>query len=730
MQLQNQKEDYTMSKLLNICSPLNGKAVSLDSVPDPVFSDRVLGDGCAVIPSDGKIYSPVNGEISSIAETNHAYGFSSDDGLEVLVHFGLETVALKGNGFTPHVAVGDKVKIGDLVAEVDVELLKSKNINLITPVLVCDGADDLEMQITDGTVKAGDKLIAFAEEKEAEPAAEPAEEPVKKEEPKKKKGFSFDFLQKLGKVLMTVIAVMPAAGLMISLGKLIAMAGADISAIVTVGSVMENIGWAIISNLHILFAAAIGGSWAKEKAGGAFAAVIAFILINNITGAVFGVTNDMLADPNAVVYSLFGQEMLVENYFTSVLGSPALNMGVFIGIISGFVGGTVYNKFYNFRKLPDALSFFNGKRFVPLMVIVWSVIISLGLSIIWPLIQSGINAFGVWIANSSETSPVLAPFIYGTLERLLLPFGLHHMLTIPMNYTSFGGTYKILTGVNAGSQVFGQDPLWLAWVTDLINLKDAGDMAGYQALLEGVTPARFKVGQMIGATGLLLGIALAMYRRVDADKRKNYRSMFVSTVLAVFLTGVTEPIEFMFMFCALPLYIVYAILQGCAFALAGIFDLRLHSFGNLEFLTRVPMSVEAGLAGDIVNFIIAVVAFFAIGYFAAYFMIGKFRFATPGRLGNYTADGGDDEAAAENKAVSSDGQPERIIALLGGRDNIELVDACMTRLRVTVKNPDLVADADKWKAEGALGLVKKEKGIQAIYGPKADVLKSDINDIL
>ena len=719
-----------MSKLLNICSPLNGKAVSLDSVPDPVFSDRVLGDGCAVIPSDGKIYSPVNGEISSIAETNHAYGFSSDDGLEVLVHFGLETVALKGNGFTPHVAVGDKVKIGDLVAEVDVELLKSKNINLITPVLVCDGADDLEMQITDGTVKAGDKLIAFAEEKEAEPAAEPAEEPVKKEEPKKKKGFSFDFLQKLGKVLMTVIAVMPAAGLMISLGKLIAMAGADISAIVTVGSVMENIGWAIISNLHILFAAAIGGSWAKEKAGGAFAAVIAFILINNITGAVFGVTNDMLADPNAVVYSLFGQEMLVENYFTSVLGSPALNMGVFIGIISGFVGGTVYNKFYNFRKLPDALSFFNGKRFVPLMVIVWSVIISLGLSIIWPLIQSGINAFGVWIANSSETSPVLAPFIYGTLERLLLPFGLHHMLTIPMNYTSFGGTYEILTGVNAGSQVFGQDPLWLAWVTDLINLKDAGDMAGYQALLEGVTPARFKVGQMIGATGLLLGIALAMYRRVDADKRKNYRSMFVSTVLAVFLTGVTEPIEFMFMFCALPLYIVYAILQGCAFALAGIFDLRLHSFGNLEFLTRVPMSVEAGLAGDIVNFIIAVVAFFAIGYFAAYFMIGKFRFATPGRLGNYTADGGDDEAAAENKAVSSDGQPERIIALLGGRDNIELVDACMTRLRVTVKNPDLVADADKWKAEGALGLVKKEKGIQAIYGPKADVLKSDINDIL
>ena len=140
-----------------------------------------------------------------------------------------------------------------------------------------------------------------------------------------------------------------------------------------------------------------------------------------------------------------------------------------------------------------------------MVVILWSVIISLVLAIVWPVVQTGINSFGVWIANSSSTSPVLAPFIYGTLERLLLPFGLHHMLTIPMNYTSFGGTYTILTGVNAGSG-FGQDPLWLAWATDLINLKDAGDMAGYQNLLATITPARFKVGQMIGATGLLLAL--------------------------------------------------------------------------------------------------------------------------------------------------------------------------------------------------------------------------------
>lgn len=721
------------TKVLSVFSPLNGKAVPLADVPDPVFSDKVLGDGCAVIPDDGKLYSPVNGEVSSVAETKHAYGFTSEDGLEILVHFGLETVGLKGEGFTPHVSVGDKVKVGDLIAEIDIDLIKEKGLNTITPVLVSDGADDLKMTVNEGAVKAGAPLLTFEDAKEETDVPEKTEVHEEPSKEKKKHKFNFDFLQKLGKVLMTVIAVMPAAGLMISIGKLIAMVGADVSFVVTIGGVMENIGWAVINNLHILFAAAIGGSWAKEKAGGAFAAIIAFILINNITGAIFGVTNDMLADPTAVTHSLFGQEMLVENYFTSVLGAPALNMGVFIGIISGFVGGSVYNKYYNFRKLPNALAFFNGKRFVPLMVIVWSVIVSLGLAIIWPLIQSGINAFGIWIANSSETSPVLAPFIYGTLERLLLPFGLHHMLTIPMNYTSFGGTYEILTGANAGTSVFGQDPLWLAWVTDLINFKNAGDMDAYNNLLTTVTPARFKVGQMIGATGLLLGIALAMYRRVDPDKRKKYRSMFFSTALAVFLTGVTEPLEFMFMFCALPLYIVYAILQGIAFALSGIFDLRLHSFGNLEFITRVPMSVEAGLTGDIINFIIAIIVFFVIGYFVSYFMIGKFKFATPGRLGNYTT--GDDEDNEEEKSSGAgksggDSQPERIIALLGGRENIVLVDACMTRLRVTVKDPALVAAVDAWKKEGALNLLIKGEGIQAVYGPKADVLKSDINDIL
>ena len=545
------------------------------------------------------------------------------------------------------------------------------------------------------------------------------------------KNSTFDFLQKLGKVLMVVIAVMPAAGIMISIGKLIGMINSDIAIVTTIATVIENIGWAVITNLHILFAVAIGGSWAKDRAGGAFAALLAFILINNITGAIFGVTADMLNNPDAVTKTLFGQEIAVDGYFTSVLGSPALNTGVFVGIISGFVGGIIYNKYYNFRKLPEVLSFFNGKRFVPLVVILWSVIVALLFAIVWPIIQLGINSFGVWIANSADTSPVLAPFIYGTLERLLLPFGLHHMLTIPMNYTSFGGTYLIQTGANAGSYVYGQDPLWLAWITDLVNFKDAGDIDSYNRLITGIIPARFKVGQMIGATGLLMGVAFAMYRRIDPIRRRDYRSMFVSTALAVFLTGVTEPIEFMFMFCAIPLYIVYSLIQGLAFAAAGVVNLRLHSFGNIELATRIPMSLKAGLGGDIINFIISVIVFFAIGYLVAYYMIGKFGYATPGREGNY-ADAADTvgEDSKNSKNVGAPSQAERIIELLGGRENIELVDACMTRLRVTVKDSEKVKSEQEWKKEGALGLLKKGNGIQAVYGPKADVLKSDINDIL
>lgn len=549
---------------------------------------------------------------------------------------------------------------------------------------------------------------------------------------KKGKLISFDFWQKFGKALLVVVAVMPAAGLMISIGRLIGMS-VDIALIDTIARVMEDIGWAIIGNLHVLFAVAIGGSWAKERAGGAFAGLLSFILINRITGAIFGVGSDMLSDATATVNSLFGSKLVVANYFTDILGAPALNMGVFVGIIAGFLGAALYNKYYNYNKLPKALDFFNGKRFVPFVVILGSVVAAIVLSIVWPFIQGALNGFGVWLAESKDTAPVLAPFVYGALERLLLPFGLHHMLTVPVNYTELGGVYQILTGPSAGTLVAGQDPLWLAWIGDLINLKDAGNILEYNTLLTSIVPARFKAGQVILSSASLLGIAFAMYKNVEPDKKSKYKTVFLSAGLAVFLTGVTEPIEFMFMFISPILYVVYALITGIGFALADLFQLRVHAFGFIEFLTRTPMMIHAGLIRDIINFIITCLVFFGLNYGIFNVLIKRFNIPTPGRNGNYIDSESEDALAPSAKndpSTANDLQALKIISLLGEKDNIEDIDACMTRLRVTVKDIALVADEKEWKKNGALGLILRDKGVQAIYGPKADVLKSNIQDIL
>ena len=548
---------------------------------------------------------------------------------------------------------------------------------------------------------------------------------------KKFKLGSFDFWQKFGKALLVVVAVMPAAGLMISIGKVMGIY-IDVDFIKTRARVMEDIGWAIIGNLNLLFAVAIGGSWAKERAGGAFAGTIAFVLINRITGVIFSVSNAMLAgDSTATVQSFTGQTLLVKDYFVSVLGAPALNMGVFVGIISGFLGAALYNKYYNYNKLPNALAFFNGKRFVPFMVIIGSTISAIILSFVWPFVQYGLNTFGQWIATSKDTAPIIAPFLYGTLERLLLPFGLHHMLTVPVNYTELGGVYHILTGPTAGQVVAGQDPLWLAWITDLNNFKQAGDITSYNQLIGSVVPARFKAGQVILSSASLIGVALAMYKNVDPDKKKKYKSVFFSAAIAVFLTGVTEPIEFMFMFISPILYVVYAVIAGLGFAIADIINLRVHAFGFIELITRSPLMINAGLTKDLINFIIVAVVFFFLNYFVFSFLIKKFKIATPGRMGNYI-DNEDENAnkASSNSNASMDELAVKAIELLGGKENIVDVDACMTRLRVTVKDIEMVGDEKAWKDNKALGLIVKDKGVQAIYGPKADVLKSDIQDIL
>ena len=236
-------------------------------------------------------------------------------------------------------------------------------------------------------------------------------------------------------------------------------------------------------------------------------------------------------------------------------------------------------------------------------------------------IQAGINNFGLWIAQSQESAPILAPFLFGTLERLLLPFGLHHMLTIPINYTELGGTYTILSGAQAGTQVFGQDPLWLAWATDLVNMRNAGDTSQYQFLIENFVPARFKVGQMIGSSGILMGLAYAMYRNVDADKRHKYTSMYLSAAIAVFFDRRDRAIGIYVHVCGCTVICCLCSRSRAAFAMADIVHLRVHSFGNIELLTRTPMAINAGLGQDLINFVLVTIAFGVGMYFLANFLI-------------------------------------------------------------------------------------------------------------
>lgn len=718
---------------LEVLAPCSGKVIPLKDVKDPVFSKGMLGPGCAIVLDDSEIYAPVSGEVVTVAKTKHAFGIRTNEGVEVLIHVGLETVKLDGSAFDVAVKEGDKVKAGDKLAHVDLDTLKKAKVDLTTPVLICDTKHTWDIKLSAKMVTAKSKLYSACELTKDE-----------KTSTAKKKRFTpnFDLLQRFGKTLIAVIVVMPAAGLLISIGKLIAMVAGDVTLAVSVGTVMEQMGWGIINNLNILFALAIGGSWAKERAGGAFAAMVAFIIIAVITGSAFGVTSDVLNNANLTtpiegdptlpltVTNVFGQPLEVADYFTFAAGIPCLNMGVFIGIISGFLGGIMFNKFYNFKKLPAVLTFFNGKRFVPLATIGYATLVAIVICIFWPFAQSGINAFGTWVVGSKDSAPFFAPFIYGTSERLLLPFGLHHMLTIPLNYSSLGGVYQPLDG---SASVMGQDPIWLAWVSDLGKAAKEGNWDLYNQILHSQTPGRFKVGQVIGSTAMLIGFAVAIYKRAEIKHKKVVFSLIFSAAAATILTGVTEPLEFMFMFAATPLYVVYAIIQGICFGMADIVPMRISAFGDIELAARMPMGLQAGLWMDYVWFAIMCVIFFCVGYVVCYWLIGKFNFATLGRAGNYPeTPEKEDSTSGANVDGKASGRIAEIISLLGGPENIDLVDACMTRLRITVKDPDKVEKSEAiWKQKThSLGLIEKGAGIQIVYGPEADALKNDINDAL
>lgn len=540
---------------------------------------------------------------------------------------------------------------------------------------------------------------------------------------KLKEKFGFDFWQRFAKALMVVVAVMPAAGIAIGLGKLFTTLFAEIKILSITGNIVESMGWVIIVNLPALFAVAIGGTWAKEKAGGAFAAFLAYLVMNQTIGTfsagMLGIsTGELLTDANKY-----------KDLFTTSLGFTTLQLGAIGGIACGFLGANLYNKYNAFDKLPNALSFFNGKRFVPIITLFWAAVLGVLAVFAWPPIQTLINKMGLIIANPDSALAPIAPFIYGTLERLLLPFGLHHMITIPINYSEVGGTYKSIFDGTIGA---GQDLAFRVWVSDMI--KAAGDQNLQAQIMDSYVPGRFKVGQIITGLGSLIGAAFAMLHVIPKEKRFKYTSMFFGAMGATFVAGVTEPIEFMFMFISPLLLGIHALLTGIAFmlpdmlmALFGQPVMNVHSFGLIEFILNgvVQVGFLSGHHMQWINVLLASGVFGLIYYVVFKYVIVKFNIMTPGRI-----DEEETEEYSKGKPVfQGEEKPLRVIEALGGLDNLSEVDACMTRLRVTVKDHEKVSSDNHFKALGAAGIIKKEKGIQIVFGPEADVLKSKINMI-
>lgn len=540
-----------------------------------------------------------------------------------------------------------------------------------------------------------------------------------------KKIFNFETMQKFSKTLMVVVAVMPAAGIAIAIGKSGGMLLAGNEYIAVIFSVLEQSGWAIIGHLPILFVIAIGGSWAKEKSGGSLAALIVYLVMLQIMGtlAQVGLSPDELS-----TWLPFVGNVAVDGYLVQEIGITTINMSVFGGIVAGFVGAMLYNKFYKFNKLPVALAFFNGKRFVPFVAIIAGIVLGSVFFVIWPPVQGVINAIGIWL--TSVTIPFLAPFIYGTLERLLLPFGLHHLLTIPMNYTALGGEY---TGICTANTAQGQELIWYAWIDDLSCAINNGSQDMYNQVLVATVPARFKVGQVLTTTFSLPAAAFAMWSTVDKDKKKKYAGFYFAAALPVFLTGISEPLEFLFIFISPVLWVVHALLTGVAFALADLVPLRLHAFGFIEVIAKTPLMVSVGLTQDMINFIICGIFMALVYYFVFRALIIKLNIPIPGRKGNFPVEEEEIDNPIANKEENlTDYDPTivKIYQLLGEKDNIVDVDACMTRLRVSVKDPSLVGQESEFKKTGAIGLFVKDTGVQVVYGPKADTLKSELQDYL
>lgn len=536
----------------------------------------------------------------------------------------------------------------------------------------------------------------------------------------KKKRFSgtFSVLQRVGRAFMLPIALLPIAGLLLGVGasftnttmletyNLMGIMGPG-TFLYSVFTLLSSVGTVIFDNLPILFAMGVAlGMAENEKATATLSAAIAFFVMHKTINALLLITGKL--EPG----------VMQEGTIANVVGIDSLQMGVFGGIIVGLGVAYLNNRFYKIR-LPNVISFFGGTRFVPIISTLVYVLVGVLMFFVWPFIQSGIFALGDLVLRSGYAGTL----IYGFIERILIPFGLHHVFYLPFWQTGVGGSMLI-----DGVMVYGAQNIFFA------------ELASPSTTVFSVSATRFMSGKFPFMIFGLPGAALAMYTCAKDTKKKVAGGLLLSAALTAMLTGITEPIEFTFLFVAPILYVIHSVLAGLSYMLMHVLNVGVGMTfsGGIIDLTLFGI-LQGNSKTNWVMILLVGVAYFIIYFFLFRFLILKKNYATPGReddteetklytRADYNAKK-DSEVSINAKKSDSDATSKLILEGLGGKENIVSLDCCATRLRVSVKNGDLVQDS-LLKQSGAAGVIKKDTGIQVVYGPQVAVIKSELEDYL
>lgn len=522
----------------------------------------------------------------------------------------------------------------------------------------------------------------------------------------------FGVLQRVGRSFMLPIALLPVAGLLLGIGSsftnetMLAAYGLNSvihpgTLIYTILDVMSQTGNAVFNNLALLFAMGVAiGMARKEKEVAALSGAVAYIIMNTAI--------------QAMINAAGGVEAMPANSTTTMLGITTLQMGVFGGIVVGLGVAALHNKFYKIE-LPQVLAFFGGTRFVPIVSSIVYLVVGIAMFYIWPVVQNCIAALGALVLASGYAGT----FIYGLLERALIPFGLHHVFYMPFWQTAVGGT-AIIDGVT----VTGAQNIFFA------------ELASKSTTVFSVSATRFMAGKFPFMMFGLPGAALAMYQCAKPEKKKAAGGLLLSAALTAFLTGITEPLEFTFIFVALPMYAVHCVLAGLSFMLMHILNVGVGMTFSGGLIDLVLFGVMQGNAKTHWVWVVVVGAVYFVLYYIIFrFMISKFDYKTPGRddaeeVKLYTrADVNARNTASSSVPAGNDPVSAMIVEGLGGAANLADVDCCATRLRCTVKDAALVKQ-DVLKASGASGVICKGNGVQVVYGPKVAVIKAKLEDYL